>query len=308
VTAAAAYERLEPAASAAPGRDGWLRASRSRRVMFGGGVLAAIAIAAIAAPLLGAVDPVAINPLSRNLPPGAAATLTRLDGSTAERVALFGTDGLGRDVYSRVLYGGRISLFVGVAAALLSGAIGMGVGLAAGYVRALDAVVMRAMDGLMAIPGVLLAIGLVSVWRAGVLTVVAAIVIPETPRVVRLVRAVTLKVREEPYIEAAVGVGSSPGAILARHVAPSVVAPLIVQCTFACATAILIEAALSFLAVGVPIETPTWGNVMAEGRQWFRLYPQTILAPGLFVALTVLSVNMLGDGLRDAFDASERPS
>ncbi|MET0314156.1 MAG: ABC transporter permease [Hansschlegelia sp.] len=299
-----AYEGFAPAA--AHRRGGWLRGARSRRVLFGGGALLAIAAASLAAPWLGALDPTAINPLSRNLQPGAVATLTLPDGSTADRVALFGTDGLGRDVYSRVLYGGRVSLFVGVAAALLSGALGALVGLAAGYLRAVDAVVMRVMDGLMAIPGVLLAIGLVSVWRPGVLTVVAAIVVPETPRVARLVRAVTLKAREEPYVEAAVALGSPTSAILARHVAPNVAAPLVVQCTFACATAILIEAALSFLAVGVPIETPTWGNVMAEGRQWFRLYPQTILAPGLFVALTVLSVNMLGDGLRDAFDASER--
>lgn len=289
-----------------PERGGWRRAVRSPHVLIGAGVLAAIAIVAAAAPLLGAVDPIAINPLSRNLAPGALAVLTLPDGSMIERLAPFGTDGLGRDIYSRVLYGGRTSLFIGVTAALLSGALGALIGLLAGYLRWFDAVVMRVMDGLMAIPGVLLAIGLVSVWRAGTLTVIVAIMVPETPRVARLVRAVALKIREEPYVEAAVALGSPTRIVLARHIAPGVVGPLLVQCAFACATAILIEAALSFLGAGVPLETPTWGNVMSEGRQWFRLYPHTILAPGVFVAMTVLAVNMLGDGLRDAFDPSGR--
>lgn len=286
--------------------EGWGRALRSPRVIVGLAIFAAIVFAAMAAPHLGTIDPLALDIQARNLQPGTTYAMGLADGSTVERIAWFGTDSLGRDVYSRVLYGGRVSLFIGVAAALASGLVGLVIGLVAGYVRPVDLVVMRVMDGLMAIPGVLLAIGLVSVWRAGLATVIVAIVVPEIPRVVRLVRSVTLRVRQEPYVEAAIGLGTPTSLVLLRHVAPSVVAPLIVQCTFACATAILIEAALSFLAVGVSVETPSWGNVMAEGRQWFRLYPYVILAPGAFVALAVLAVNTLGDGLRDALDPSER--
>ena len=286
--------------------EGWGRALRSPRVIVGLAIFAAIVFAAMAAPHLGTIDPLALDIQARNLQPGTTYAMGLADGSTVERIAWFGTDSLGRDVYSRVLYGGRVSLFIGVAAALASGLVGLVIGLVAGYVRPVDLVVMRVMDGLMAIPGVLRAIGLVSVWRAGLATVIVAIVVPEIPRVVRLVRSVTLRVRQEPYVEAAIGLGTPTSLVLLRHVAPSVVAPLIVQCTFACATAILIEAALSFLAVGVSVETPSWGNVMAEGRQWFRLYPYVILAPGAFVALAVLAVNTLGDGLRDALDPSER--
>lgn len=285
--------------------EGWARALRSPRVVVGLAIFAAIVLAAGAAPLLGSIDPLALDTQARNLPPGTPYEMRLADGSAVERVAWFGTDSLGRDVYSRVLYGGRVSLLVGLTAALASGLIGLVVGLAAGYIRAVDLVVMRIMDGLMAIPGVLLAIGLVSVWRTGIATVVVAILVPEIPRAVRLVRSVTLRVRAEPYVEAAIGLGTPTALVLLRHVAPSALAPLIVQCTFACATAILIEAALSFLAVGVSVETPSWGNVMSEGRQWFRLHPHVILAPGAFIALAVLAVNTLGDGLRDALDTSE---
>ena len=161
---------------------------------------------------------------------------------------------------------------------------------------------MRLMDGLMAIPAILLAIALVSLFRAGLLSVIVAIVVPEIPRVVRLVRSVVLSVREEPYVEAAITVGTPTPLLLVRHVLPNTVAPLIVQGTFICASAILIEAILSFLGIGIPPETPTWGNIMAEGRNLFRVYPHGILFPGVFLALTVLAVNMLGDGLRDTLD------
>jgi peptide/nickel transport system permease protein len=186
--------------------------------------------------------------------------------------------------------------------ALISVAAGLAIGLVSGYLRWLDAIVMRVMDGLMAIPSILLAIGLVSVWGNGLLTVIFAIVVPEIPRVVRLVRSIVLTIREEPYVEAAISIGTPLPAILWRHIMPNTIAPIIVQGTFTCASAILIEAILSFLGIGVPTDTPTWGNIMADGRVLFRVYPHTILFPGICVSLTVLAINMLGDGLRDTLD------
>jgi peptide/nickel transport system permease protein len=191
---------------------------------------------------------------------------------------------------------------VGVAVALLSLTIGTAIGLCAGYVRWLDGVVMRIMDGLMAIPAILLAMGVVSLSRAGLLAVVIAIVIPEIPRVVRLVRSIVLSIREEPYVEAAITVGTPTPLLLVRHVLPNTMAPLIVQATFICGSAILIEAILSFLGIGIPPETPTWGNIMAEGRSLFRIYPHNIFYPGACLGLTILAINMLGDGLRDTLD------
>ncbi len=185
---------------------------------------------------------------------------------------------------------------------LLSIALGLLIGLVSGYIRWLDAIVMRVMDGLMAIPAILLAIGLVSLWGGGLATVMIAIAIPEIPRVVRLVRSIVLSVREEPYVEAAIALGTPTPLILIRHVLPNTVAPLIVQGTYVCASAILLEAILSFLGAGIPPETPTWGNIMAEGRLLFQVFPHNILFPGIFLALTVLAVNVLGDGLRDTLD------
>jgi peptide/nickel transport system permease protein len=278
------------------------RLARNPGVAIGAAILLAIVTLSVLAPVLGTVDPAQIDPTFRNKVPGTARTITDADGGERGFTYHMGTDSLGRDVYSRVLYGGRISLTVGLAVVALAIAVGLVVGLVTGYLRRLDMIVMRVMDGLMAIPGILLALTLVALWGAGLSTVILAIAVPEIPRVVRLVRSVVLSVREEPYVEAAVALGTSTPLILWRHVLPNTIAPLIVQGTYIAASAILVEAILSFLGVGIPTEVPTWGNIMAEGRMLFRVFPHTIMFPGLFLALTVLAVNILGDGLRDTLD------
>ena len=279
-----------------------MRLGRQRSILAGGAILTVIVTIALFAPLLGTVNPAQIDPVARNRRPGAERVVRGSDGTETRGMYRMGTDSLGRDIYSRVLYGARVSLIVGVTVALVSAAIGLVIGVLAGYLRWLDGLVMRIMDGLMSIPAILLAIGLVSLSRAGLRTVILAIVIPEVPRVVRLVRSVVLSIREEPYVEAAVALGARTPMLLMRHVLPNTMAPLVVQATFGCAAAILGEAILSFLGVGIPPETPTWGNIMAEGRALFRILPHNILFPGVFLAVTVLAVNMLGDGLRDTLD------
>jgi peptide/nickel transport system permease protein len=290
------------AAAATKRKSLWLVAIRNPNVIFGGVILLTMLVIAILAPFLGTVDPTRIDPASRNKKPGTEITYRLDDGTTVKRVAIMGTDSLGRDVYSRVLYGARVSLAVGVAVSVISVAIGMVIGLVSGYVRWADGIIMRIMDGLMAIPGILLAIALVSIWRAGLITVVFAIVVPDVPRVVRLVRSIVLTVREEPYVEGAISVGTPTWILMFRHILPNTVAPLIVQGTFLAAAAILTEAALSFLGIGIPPEIPSWGNIMAEGRTLFRVFPHNILYPGIFLALTVLAINIMGDGLRDTLD------
>jgi peptide/nickel transport system permease protein len=265
-------------------------------------IIVVMVVVALLAPWLGTKNPSEINPALRNKTPGFEQTIRNDDGSTSVFKYRMGTDSLGRDVYSRVIYGARVSLIIGSTVALLSIAIGLVIGLVAGYIRWLDAIVLRLMDGLMAIPAILLAIGLISVFRAGLGSVIVAIIVPEVPRVVRLVRAIVLSVRGEPYVEAAICAGTKTPLLLVRHILPNTVPALIVQGTFICANAMLIEAILSFLGVGIPPETPTWGNIMAEGRSLFRLYPHNIFFPGICLALTVLAVNMLGDGLRDRLD------
>ncbi len=277
-------------------------AIRNPAVIFGGVVLLVMLAIAILAPFLGTVDPTRIDPAARNKKPGTEITMRLDNGETVKRVAIFGTDSLGRDVYSRVLYGTRVSLIIGVAVAIVSIAIGLVIGLVSGYIRWADGIIMRIMDGLMAIPGILLAIALVSIWRAGLVTVIFAIVVPDVPRVVRLVRSVVLTVREEPYVEGAISVGTPTWTLMFRHILPNTVAPLIVQGTFIAASAILAEAILSFLGIGIPPEIPSWGNIMAEGRTLFRVFPHNILYPGIFLALTVLAINIMGDGLRDTLD------
>ncbi|HEV7369638.1 ABC transporter permease [Arenibaculum sp.] len=266
----------------------WGRLSGNTAVAIGGALFLLVVLVAVLAPMLAPADPTAIAPANRLKPPSANYP--------------FGTDAFGRDLLSRALHGARISLAVGIGAAVTSVAAGLLIGLAAGYFRLVDALVMRVMDGLMAIPNILLAIALVALSGATLTTVLVAITIPEIPRVVRLVRSIVLGVREEPYVEAAIASGTRLPLILWRHVAPNTVAPLIVQGTYVCASAILTEAILSFLGAGISPETPTWGNIIAEGRIYFQLAPTIILFPGLLLSVTVLSINMLGDGLRDTLD------
>jgi peptide/nickel transport system permease protein len=250
--------------------------------------LIAVAVIAIGAPWIATADPQDIDPSAR------------LQGPTAEH--LFGTDALGRDVFSRAVWGGRISLIVALSVAALASVFGIVLGLVAGFVRWADGPVMRVMDGLMAIPGILLAIALMAVTRASLTTVIVAITVPEVPRVVRLVRSLALTLREQLYVEAAHAVGTRLPVILWRHVLPNMLAPLVVQATFVAASAVLIEASLSFLGVGVPAQTPSWGNMMAEGRNVVAIAFHIILYPGILLAATVLAINLVGDGLRDALD------
>jgi peptide/nickel transport system permease protein len=224
----------------------------------------------------------------------------RLRPSSAQ--FLLGTDAYGRDVLSRVIYGGRVSLLIGIGAAVFSVAVGLLIGLVSGFFKWVDAVMMRVMDGLMAIPSILLAIAVVSLSGASIMTVLIAITIPEVPRVARLVRSVVLAAREEPYVEAAISVGSSLPKIMWRHLMPNTIAPLIVQGTYVCASAILTEAILSFLGAGISPETPTWGNIMAEGRAYFQIKPSLIFWPGLLLSIAILSINLVGDAARDALD------
>ena len=251
-------------------------------------LLLLIVVISILAPWLAPHDPMQLLPAQRLRPPSDQ--------------FLLGTDAYGRDLLSRVIYGGRISLLIGFGATIISVAGGLIIGLFSGFFRWLDAVLMRVMDGVMAIPAILLAIAVVSLSGASVFTVMIAITIPEIPRVARLVRSVVLSAREEPYVEAAISLGSSLPKIMWRHLLPNTIAPLIVQGTNFCASAILTEAILSFLGAGISTETPTWGNIMAEGRQYFQIKPSLIFWPGLLLSIAILSVNLIGDAARDALD------
>ncbi|HET7298967.1 MAG TPA: ABC transporter permease [Burkholderiales bacterium] len=271
-------------------------------VRIGGSVLVLLIGIAVLAPWLGTVDPTLFDAASRDLKPGAAGEIMTLEGEVKRHTFLMGSDSFGRDVYSRVLYGTRVSLVVGIASALLAVAFGVLCGLVAGYLRWLDGPLMRVMDGIMAIPAILIAIAVVALWRASLPTVIIAIAIPEIPRVTRLVRSLVLSIREEPYVEAAIALGTPTRKIMFGHILPNTLAPLLVQGTYVCAFSILLEAILSFLGVGLPPDIPTWGNIMAEGRVQFVAYPHNVFFPGIFLALTVLAVNILGDGLRDTLD------
>ncbi len=261
---------------------------RHPSIVAGGFVLALIVAMAILAPLLFTMDPTQLAPARRTRSPSA--------------MNWFGTDMLGRDVYSRTVYGARISLIVGLAVAAISSLAGMVIGVCAGFITAVDAVVMRVMDGLMSIPSILLAIALMALIGASVQNVIIAISIAEIPRVARLVRGVVLALRGQAYVEAAIASGTSTVKIIWRHIVPNTVAPIIVQATFVCASAMLAEATLSFIGAGTPPSIPSWGNIMSEGRALWQVKPFIVFFPALFLSLTVLAVNMLGDGLRDALD------
>ena len=257
-------------------------------IVIGGVLLGLILLIAIFAPLLWTVDPTAISPARRTRAPS--------------ELYWFGTDMLGRDIYSRVLYGTRVSLTVGFAVATVASVIGLFIGLCAGFIRILDTVVMRIMDGLMSIPSILLAIALMALIGASVQNVVIAISIAEIPRVARLVRGVVLSLREQAYVEAAIASGTRVPKIIWKHILPNTLAPITVQATFICASAMLAEATLSFIGAGTPPTIPSWGNIMAEGRALWQVKPFIVFFPAIFLSLTVLSVNLLGDGLRDALD------
>ncbi|HEX7928731.1 MAG TPA: ABC transporter permease [bacterium] len=277
---------LASAAGAQPAWRQWLR--RNPTMALGGALLVTMLLVALVAPWLGTVNPLDINPIQRIKPPSGE--------------HWFGTDMLGRDVYSRVLYGSRISLAVGLIVATLSTGLGLLIGAVSGTVRVLDSVVMRVMDGLMAIPGILLAVAITALSKASLTSVIVALTVPEIPRVVRLVRSLVLSLREQPYVEAADALGASFWRVVFRHILPNTVAPLIVQATYICASAVIFEAYLSFLGAGTPPEIPSWGNMMAEGRSYIQLGFWIVLFPGLSLALTVLGINLLGDGLRDHLD------
>ena len=286
VDAAATPSTLAPRRAGAWARA-WRFLRRNPTLVIGLLILGFMLLAALAAPWI-AGDPYSMKPVQRFKPPS--------------DTLWFGTDNLGRDVYARTIYGARVSLAVGLTVALVAVSIGLLIGLLAGFFRPVEVLVMRLMDGLMAIPAILLAIALISLFKGSVAIVIIAIVIPEVPRVARLVRSVVLTTREQPYIEAAIASGTRVRKILWRHILPSTFSPLIVQATYICASAILIEAALSFLGAGTPPEIPTWGNMIASSRVYLARAPWTVFCPGLALALVVLSVNLVGDGLRDRLD------
>jgi peptide/nickel transport system permease protein len=262
---------------------------RHPSMAIGGIMLLILIVIAALAPLLGTVDPSALEPVKRNREPSAA--------------NWFGTDAFGKDIYSRVIYGARVSLLVGFSVAILASLVGLVIGLVSGFIRWADGLIMRVMDGLMSIPPILLAVALMALTRASVENVILAITIAEIPRVSRLVRGVVLSLREQPYVDAAIAAGTSTPMIIWRHILPNTVAPLTVQATYICASAIITEAILSFIGAGVPSTiTPSWGNIMADGRTLFEVKPYIIFFPAVFLSLTVLAVNLLGDGLRDAVD------
>jgi peptide/nickel transport system permease protein len=261
---------------------------RHPTIVVGGILIGLMVLMAVFAPYLGTVDPQALAPIQRLRWPSPQ--------------HWFGTDMLGRDVYSRTIYGARVSLTVGFSVALLSTALGLAIGLFTGFSRCADAILMRIMDGLMSIPPVLIAIALMALTRASLQNVVFAITVAEVPRVSRLVRGVVLTLRDLPFVEAAFASGSSLPRVMWRHIVPNTVPPLLVQGTYVAASAMLVEAILSFLGAGTPPNIPSWGNIMAEGRSLFQVAYYIVLFPGAFLSATVLAINLLGDGLRDALD------
>ncbi len=266
----------------------WTLVRRYPTIAVGGGLLLAMLLIALLAPLIASADPTALAPAKRARPPSAD--------------YWFGTDMLGRDIFARVIYGARVSLTVGFCVALLASLAGLIIGLVSGMVRWSDAIIMRIVDGMMSIPPVLLAITLMALTRGSIQNVIIAITLAEIPRVARLVRGVVLTLREQPYVEAAITTGTSMPMLIWRHILPNTLAPMSVQATYICASAMIVEAILSFIGAGVPPTVPSWGNIMAEGRALWQVKPFMIFFPAVFLSLTVLAVNLVGDGMRDALD------
>ena len=292
---ASSIPALRADVSTTPAAGGRTVGSRLRRLirrhptlLVGGVVMTLILVTGVLAPAWWTGDPLVMRPVERLQPPSAA--------------HWFGSDNFGRDVYSRTLYGTRVSLVVGAAVAVASLLVGTALGLVIGFYRRLDTLMMRVMDGLMAIPAILLALALMALMKGSVRNVIIALIIPEIPRVTRLVRASVLSLREHTMVEGARALGARTPRILVRYILPALTAPLIVQATYICASAILFEAYLSFLGAGTPPHIPSWGNIMAEGKVYVQLAFWIILFPGLFLALTVLAINLIGDGLRDVLD------
>jgi peptide/nickel transport system permease protein len=271
-----------------PRRERFRFLSRHLTLVIGVTLITVLALLSIGAPLITHYNPIALDVTHRLRPPNAE--------------HWFGTDNYGRDVFSRTLYGGRISLLVGISATVLSSLIGTAIGIAAGMFRWVDAVLMRVMDGLMAIPSILLAVAMMTLVRPGVMIVVIAITVPEVPRIARLVRSVTLVIREQTYVQAAEAIGTRLPALLLRHILPNALTPIIVQATYVCGSAVLIEAYLGFLGVGVPPEIPSWGNIISDGRTYIQLAIWMVLFPASFLGAMVMAINMLGDGVRDFLD------
>jgi peptide/nickel transport system permease protein len=257
-------------------------------VAIGSTLLLVLVLIGIFAPYLWTVDPTALAPARRLRAPSAD--------------HWFGTDALGRDVYSRVLFGTRVSLTVGLSVALLATLAGLAIGLFSGFVRWADSIVMRIMDGLMSIPPILLAVALMALTRGSVGNVIMAITVAEIPRVSRLVRGVVLSLREQAYVDAAIASGTRAPMIILRHILPNTMAPMLVQATYVCASAMIVESILSFIGAGTPPTIPSWGNIMAEGRALWQVKPYIVFFPAAFLSVTVLAVNLVGDGLRDALD------
>jgi peptide/nickel transport system permease protein len=261
---------------------------RHPAIAIGGLMLSLLILMAISAPLLGTTDPSALAPSKRTRSPSAE--------------FWFGSDMMGRDIYSRVIYGARVSLIVGFSVAIVASLAGLFVGLISGFIRWADSIIMRVMDGMMSIPPILLAVALMALTRGSVGNVIAAIAVAEFPRVTRLVRGVVLSLREQPYVEAAVAAGTRTPMIIIRHILPNTIAPLTVQATYICASAMITESILSFIGAGTPPIIPSWGNIMADGRALWQVKPFIVFFPAIFLSITVLAVNLLGDGLRDAVD------
>jgi peptide/nickel transport system permease protein len=275
-------------ASASPLRATVRRLLHHRLFVLGCILFGVVLLAAILAPLIAPMDPNKLSMRNRFHPPG--------------RDFIFGTDNLGRSLWSRVIRGAQLSMFIGGTVVVINAVLGTAVGAAAGYVRRLDNPMMRINDALMAFPAVLLAIAVTAVLGPSIADVIIALAIVYTPRTARIVRSSVIVLREMEYVEAARAAGAGHWRILRRHIMPNAMAPLIVQLSFLFAYAVLTEATLSFLGVGAVPPAPTWGNIMAEGRQYITGAPWIIAIPGFALMITVLGLNLLGDGLRDVLD------